>query len=119
MEYQIPLTGKIPPGWRVTGYRVDGIRWQNDKKKMIVIASIAVEQDGKHWVHLSMSHYKRVPTYEELTYLKRHWVGEDRKCVMVFPEKAKHVNINPNVLHLFCCLDGDPLPDFTQGGSTI
>jgi hypothetical protein len=28
-------------------------------------------------------------------------------------------NIHPNCLHLFCCLDGDPLPDFTGGMGTI
>jgi len=62
-----------------------------------------------------MSHQKRITNYEELTYLKRHWAGDDRKCIMVLPAKKEHVNIHPNVLHLFCCLDEDPLPDFTRG----
>ncbi len=119
VTYTLPLTGKIPPGWRVTEMRDDGARWQNDKRQMIVIASISVEQDGKAWMHLSMSHARRVPTYDELVYLKLHWAGDDRKCVMVLPEKAKHINIDPNVLHLFCCLEGDPLPDFTGGRGTI
>ncbi len=28
-------------------------------------------------------------------------------------------NIHPNVLHLFVCLDGDPLPDFTRGKGSL
>jgi hypothetical protein len=119
VQYQLPLTGKLPPGWHLTEERLDGARWDNHKKRLIVIASIAKEQDGKTWMHLSMSHHRRVPTYDELVYLKRHWAGEDRKCIMVLPKKEEHVNINPRVLHLFCCLDGDPLPDFTHGKGTI
>lgn len=120
METQIPLTGKSPPpGWRIIERRSDGELWQNDKRQMRVIASVTTEQDGRKWLHLSMSHRNRVPTYDELTYMKRHWAGDDRKCIMVLPEKSEYININPYVLHLFCCLDGDPLPDFTQGKNTL
>jgi hypothetical protein len=27
----------------------------------------------------------------------------------------RSVNIHPNCLHLFVCVDNDPLPDFTRG----
>jgi hypothetical protein len=115
-----PRSGeKPPPGWILEQTRADGARWINNKRQMVVIGSIAIEDDGKKWLHMSMSHRKRVPTYDELIYLKRNWIGEDRKAIMVLPEKEKHINIHPFVLHLFCCLDGDPLPDFTQGGDTI
>ncbi len=116
---KLPLPGKLPPGWALVEGRCDGGAWVNSKRGLIVIASIAKEQDGKYWMHLSMSHKRRVPTYEELVYLKRHWAGDERKCIMVLPEKSKHINIHPNCLHLFCCLDGDPLPDFTQGHASI
>jgi hypothetical protein len=120
----LPLTGKEPPpGWR---RRVDGLSafyhgvWDNEKKQMRVIISYSNGYgDGKWWYHVSVSHRKRIITYDELTYVKRHWVGDDHKAIMVLPEKSKHVNIHPNCLHLFCCLDGDPLPDFTGGMDTI
>jgi len=119
-NFKIPLTGKKPPpGWVAEEHRLDGAKWINHKRKLCVIGSIGVEQDGKQWLHLSMSQARRVPNYEELTYLKRHWAGEDRKCIMVLPAKAEHVNISENVLHLWCCLDGDPLPDFTHGNKTL
>ena len=78
-----------------------------------MIASIAKEADGRDWLHLSMSHRKRVPNYDELVYLKKHWAGENRKAIMVLPASEEHVNIHPNVLHLFVCISGDPLPDFS------
>lgn len=120
LKMEIPLTGKNPPpGWIIVEERADGAKWYNAKRQMIVIASISRELDGYYWLHLSMSHRNRVPTYDELVYLKRHWAGDDRKCIMVFPEKENHVNIHPYVLHLWCCIDGDPLPDFTHGRMMI
>ena len=86
---------------------------------MSVVASISTELDGRRWLHMSMAHPFRMPSYDDLTYLKRHWAGEDRKCIMVLPAKDEHVNIHKTCLHLWCCLDDDPLPDFTMGTGSI
>lgn len=116
----IPLTGKNPPpGWHLTQPGQDGGMWDNHRKLLRVVASIGKELDGHQWLHISVSHRRRVPTYDEICYVKRHWAGDDRKCVMVFPAKSEHVNIHPYCLHLWCCVDGDPLPDFTHGLGTI
>jgi hypothetical protein len=119
-KFSIPLTGKEPPpGWMKTSYPGGGFVWDNNKRMLRVIASIMEYDDDKEWLHLSMSHRRRMPTYDDLAYLKKHWAGDDRKCIMVFPPKSEHVNIHPYCLHLFCCLDGDPLPDFTFGTGSI
>jgi len=111
--------GKKPPGWRVLDTKLDGARWINPKRRMIVIASTAIEQDGRSWLHLSISHEKRMARYEDLCYLKRHWAGIDSKAIEVYPPADEHVNINPRVRHLWVCLDADPLPDFTHGLQTL
>ena len=110
---------KIPPGWHVSQVGLDGLMWKHSKNGMSVIASIHKELDDLHWLHLSMAHAKRLPTYDELKYLKRHWAGKERKAVMIFAPEVHHVNLHPNCLHLFCCLDGDPFPDFTWGTGLI
>lgn len=115
-KYSLPLTGKkLPPGWvkRMGGHGMLDGAWDNPKRMLRVLASIAPYGDDRVWLHLSISHRKRMPTYEELVYMKRHWAGENRKCIMVLPPKDEHVNIHPRCLHLYCCLDEDPLPDFT------
>lgn len=120
VEIQIPLTGKEPPpGWKLVETKMDGSKWMNSKRKMSVIMSVTREFDGKLWAHMSIAHMRRMPTYEDLVYLKRHWAGDDKKCIMVMPSSSEHVNIHPNCLHLFCCLDDDPLPDFTHGSGSI
>ena len=110
---------KIPPGWELVTWGEDGGLWMSRKRGLTVCASISKELDGNHWLHLSISHQKRIPTYDELTYLKRHWAGPDKKCIMVLPPSDEHVNIHKFCLQLFCCLDADPLPDFTWGLPTI
>lgn len=69
--------------------------------------------DGELWAHLSVSNVqkKRVPHWDELRWCKEYFLG-DRKAVQVLPPRAEYVNINPHVLHLYACLERDPLPDF-------
>ncbi len=109
----------VPPGWDIVQDGIDGRLWRRRDNRMSVLASIAVELDEKQWLHLSIAHPSRMPTYKELVYLKRHWAGEDRKCIMVFPPRTEHVDFHHFCLHLFSCLEDDPLPDFTQGVGMI
>jgi hypothetical protein len=88
----------------------DGSKWL--KGDLIVIASHSIERDGRPWLHVSLSRQGRIPSYDDITVVKQVFVGDDRLAVQVFPPKDEHVNINPNVLHLWACLDGRPLPDF-------
>jgi hypothetical protein len=119
LAYPLPLPGKLPSGWELIETRDDGGRWLNRKDLRIVIASFAIEADGRLWLHTSLSRRGRIPSYEDLVYLKRHWIGDDRKAVMVLPKRSEHVNIHPYVLHLFSCMDEDPLPDFTHGRGSL
>lgn len=88
------------------------------------IVSQAIENDGKKWLHASVSRVDgMLPTYDNLMSLKKHCIGEHQTALQVFPPKNKHVNIagklGVEVLHLWCCLDGDVTPDFTRGGNSI
>jgi hypothetical protein len=109
----------LPKGWKVVEKRQDGIMWVNANLGFSVIVSFSREGDGKRWAHLSIAHKSRIPTYTELKYLKDNWLGPHKKCIMLFPEESKHVNIHPYCLHLFHCLDDDGLPDFTGGNETL
>jgi len=84
-----------------------------------MIVSIAVEDDDKNWLHASVSRKdKTLPTYEDLAQLKRLCIGDHRTALQVFPPADKYVN-RAEVLHLWACLDGDVVPDFTGGLGTI
>lgn len=93
--------------------RLDGASYRSDIEGLFVISSEEIH-DGQTWQHVSMSRQSRMPNYDDLTKVKRLFIGDDRKAIMVFPEADKHVNIHPFCLHLYSCLTADPLPEFSR-----
>lgn len=108
----------LPPQWRLVDRGGDGAAYKR-VDGLAVIASASLQQDGKRWLHVSLSRANRLPSYEDLAHVKRVFVGEDRFAVQVFAPKAQHVNLHAYCLHLWCCLDGHPLPDFSQGTGSV
>lgn len=103
----------LPQGWRRRTDIWHGVYSQREGLSVIwSVERIA----GKRWRHLSVAGTKRIPTYEELTRIK-HWIlGPEAKAIQVFAPRSEHVNVNPFVLHLWECLDGEWLPDFRREG---
>lgn len=83
-----------------------------------IIASAAVMDDGHEWLHVSVSRKSRLPSYEEMTRIKRDFIGDDKKAISVLPEKKYHVNIHEYCLHLFYSAE-NPLPEFSGGTGSI
>jgi hypothetical protein len=81
-----------------------------------VIVSIDLPPDGRRWIHLSCSHEDRLPNWEELKEVKERFIGEEKTALQVLPPKSRYVNFHPHRLHLWHCLDGDVVPDFTNNG---
>lgn len=111
-------------GWRKIHRTPDGCAFVNNEgheghDAMTVIISGAREEDGKRWVHLSVARPDRLPSYHELVAVKETFIGAERKAISVFAPRSEHVNIHEYCLHLWHCVDGDPLPDFTGGGATL
>lgn len=93
---------------------VDGFSCTN--RGLVVIFSISIENDNKNWIHVSYSYHDRLPSYEITKEMKRIFIGDDKKAIMIFPEKSEHINIMPYCLHLWHCIDGDNIPDFRKLG---
>ena len=97
----------------------DGSAWINKTLGLRVIESWNKELDGKTWHHVSVSRKSRLPSYEDLCFVKKVFIGEDKTAYQIFAKKSDHVNIHPYCLHLWHCVDGDVTPDFTHGMGTI
>ncbi len=110
-----------PEGWTEVERRVDGVAWVA-RDGLCVIASGAREEDSRRWLHLSWSRRDRLPSYRDMVRVQRTFIGEDRYAYTVLPPRARHINIQPNTLHMWCCVDaphGAVLPDFARGGKSI
>lgn len=86
---------------------------------LAVIASIGIEQDDRWWLHVSVSRRAREPSWTDLRYVKAIFVGPDTVALQVLPRESDYVNINPFVLHMWRCLEGEVTPDFTEGTGTL
>jgi len=98
--------------------QIDGFS-MTGKDGLVVIAAVSEELDGKRWAHVSLSFKSYIPAYATMAMVKRVFIGDDLKAIQVFPRKEEHVNLCSTALHLFACLDGDPLPDFTRGTRSL
>lgn len=105
----------LPPGWRQRNDPRIGIYFDSGDG-LRVIFSATTEADGKRWIHVSCSRPTRLPSWTDLKNVKDVFVGGDRLAVQVLPRRQDYVNYHPYVLHLWSCLDGDPVPDFRRNG---
>lgn len=60
---------------------------------------IASEGDG--WDHVSVSRADRVPTWDEMCFIKRQFFSHDECVIQYHPPESEYVNTHPNVLHLW------------------
>lgn len=109
----------LPKGWVKIAQREDGAMYRNQAVGLSVICSGAIELDGRHWVHVSLSRRSRMPSYDDLKLVKNLFIGESNQAVQVFPPAGGNINLHPYCLHLWHCVDGDGLPDFAHGGNSI
>lgn len=84
---------------------------------LVVIQSVAVEDDGNPWLHTSFSRKSRMPSYDDMAMIRRIFIPQNKKAVMIFPDKDHHVNIHPFCLHFFTPMYHEPLPEFSKDGN--
>lgn len=110
----------LPAGWREIRRTSDGVHMEHGASRRSVIVSVAVEEDARRWLHLSVAHPERMPTWEDLVDVKELFIGRRAYAFQVIPPRSRYVNLHPFCLHLFHCLDEPmPLPDFTRGSGSL
>lgn len=108
----------LPYSWRLLTRTLDGAKYQHESL-MTVITSVALELDGKVWLHVSLARRSRLPSWDDVVAVKNLFIGEDETALQVLPPRDRYINIHPHCLHLWHCLDGAVTPDFARGGRSI
>ena len=106
-------------GWTCNVQGADGLGcWDHNHRGHRLIHSLAIEEDGEVWAHVSMSRRDRkLPTWEQLRDLWWLMYPDIVGMQLIVPH-TEHVNIN-EVLHVWGCLTKIVVPDFTHGGDSI
>lgn len=60
-----------------------------------------IASDGDQWEHVSVSLEDRIPTWEEMCYIKSIFWDENDRVVQFHPPRSEYVNKHPNCLHLW------------------
>ena len=106
--------------WKCVTPGMDGLgAWQHGARGLGLIHSIAVEQDGQPWEHISLSRKDdAMPSWEQVRDVFHEICGPEALGIIVVPPKSEHVNI-AEVAHVWRCLTRRPIPDFTRGTGSI
>jgi hypothetical protein len=111
------LGKSIPFEWVITQIKDNCASYRNLLSMLIVSESVH-EANGQRWLHVSVSHSSRMPTWGELQTVKSIWIG-DRVAYHVLPRAVKFTEDADDAytLHLWCPLDGDPFPFEMRGAA--
>lgn len=101
----------LPPGWKRRS-----ANYYTGPQGLAVQCSESIERDYNLWLHISLAHKRRLPTYSELKEAKLIFIGEDKLAIQVFPPRNEFVSFHPFCLHLWHCKTASPIPDFRKFG---
>ena len=106
--------------WKQVTPGYDGLgRWTHGARSLGLIHSVAVEQDGRLWEHVSVSRRDgAMPTWEQVRDVFHEVCGDEALGIIVVPPKSEHVDL-AEVAHVWRCVGRRPIPDFTRGGRSI
>jgi len=101
-------------------YRLKRYKGKGISEKPVVLLSmdsVALESDDLLWWHVSVSRVDgKMPTYQDVAFVREHVLG-NRWCLHYFPPTDQYVNDHQTTLHLWHCLESNPLPDFRKFGT--
>jgi len=66
--------------------------------------------DGNTWEHISVSRADRLPTWEEIVFVKEEFMGTDVEAIQAIPARKDYVNVHQFCLHIWRNLDGVTMP---------
>jgi hypothetical protein len=63
--------------------------------------SCDVLDNRSRWLHLSVSRSNRLPSWEDMKFVKDAFIGRDHEAIQVLPKDEDFVNLHPFCLHLW------------------
>lgn len=73
--------------------------------RLKIIACDGADPEARGWEHVSVSCEGRCPDWEEMVFVKELFWNNTETVVQFHPQKEKHINVHPYVLHLWKRVD--------------
>lgn len=102
-----------PKDWHHIDWWGDGHCFAH-KNGLRLIIDCETKEDGKSWLHVSVSRKNWNPSHDDMCLVKRAFIG-NRYAYAIYPPKEVYVNIHSHCLHLWALAEGDgrALPEFS------
>ncbi len=104
-----------PPDWHFMDFWGNGHSFVH-RCGLRLIIDCEEKDDGRHWVHISVSRKKFDPSHLDMVKVKHDFIGRERYAYAVYPTGDNYVNIHAHCLHLWALAegaDGRVLPEFS------
>lgn len=108
---------KLPKGWaQFQNYFVENLLLfpkgkiyikGRGQKRLIVISSLETMEDGRKYLHVSISYRDKIPDWDTVKMIKELFIGDKKDAFIYFPQKEEYVNIMPYCLHLWSEYESD------------
>lgn len=88
-------------------YRVQSVYGLNsffvpfNGKTLAVCASVDTDDKGIKWEHVSVSLKHRIPTWQELKFIKMLFWDPEDEVLQLFPPQSQYIDVHKNCLHLW------------------
>ncbi len=79
--------------------------WLHPIMGLQVLRSIATMEDGSQWIHVSVARRSKMPNWEDLSKVKKDFIGDDLEAYQVMAKASDHVNVHQFCLHLWAPLE--------------
>lgn len=103
-----PVFANLPKEWSIYHHPlIESLTQGNIYKKwkksntLFVVITLDTMEDGKRYIHLSMSYRDRIPDWETVKEVKNTFIGGNKDAFIYFPIESEYVNIMPFCLHLW------------------
>lgn len=83
--------------------------------KARVMLSVDEIECGQQWLHLSVSHPHKNPSWHTIKEVKELFMPKDKYAIQMIAPKSEHINIHEHCFHLWMRLDGPTISDEIKG----
>lgn len=107
-----------PAGWRfIRNLDIGGVETAAFESHNGLTVLVSTEEHGpmRPYRHVSVARRGRIPSYDDVKWVKQAFIGDEHAAYQVFPRAAEHVNLHNFALHLWQPLFPNHLDDIRSG----
>ena len=101
MSFHVPNKHRVKTGYMGSDDSIGNCGLFEFRQKPGGVLFRAIASDGMSWEHVSVSRPDRIPTWDEMCWIKSLFFDDDDTVVQFHPPRAEWVNNHSRCLHMW------------------